>query len=252
MDDVRIEKNKLPPVDGYFWLLLITATTLGETAGDLLSMTMKLGYALSSVILVSLFVIALIIQLATTKEHRGLFWTVIILTSTAGTTLCDYVTRSMGLGYTKGVLLLLVCLVAVFAAWKATTRSLAISSVRTVKSEALYWAAILISSTLGTALGDFLADDTGLNLGFGGGTLVLAILLMMITAAALFTRISRVLLFWLAIVVTHPIGATMGDYLTKPSALNFGPLQSTVGLAILFTIVAIAIGKRGSHQQNLV
>jgi uncharacterized membrane-anchored protein len=239
-----VESNKLPPVNIYFWIMIITATTLGETAGDLLSMTMKVGYAWSSIILVVLFVIALLFQLLSQSKHRALFWTVIILTSTAGTTLSDYVNRSLELGYTKGSLLLLALLLATFASWKAKAKSLSINQINSVGTEALYWAAILFSSTLGTSLGDFLADDTGLNLGFGGGTALLAAMLVIIALLTLYTKTSRVLLFWLAIVVTHPIGACMGDYMTKPTALGFGPLSSTIGLLVLFTIVASTIGRK--------
>ncbi|MEA9355982.1 hypothetical protein SHI21_07215 [Bacteriovorax sp. PP10] len=240
--NTEIDSNKLPPVDIYFWIMIITATTLGETAGDLLSMTMKVGYAWSSVILIALFVIALGVQLVSKSKHRGLFWTVIILTSTAGTTVSDYITRSLELGYTQGSLLLLAILVAVFGLWRIKAKTLSIDSVKTVQVEALYWAAILFSSTLGTSLGDFLSDDTGLNLGFGAGTALLAALLLLIAVLTLFTKMSRVFLFWAAIIVTHPIGACMGDYLTKPTALGFGPLSSTIGLLLLFIMVATAIG----------
>lgn len=248
--DTQIDNNKLPPVNIYFWIMIVTATTLGETAGDLLSMTMKVGYAWSSVILVALFAISLVIQLMSDKKHRGLFWTVIILTSTAGTTISDYIARTLELGYTESSLLLFGILATVFTLWRLKARSLSIESVKTVQVEALYWAAILFSSTLGTALGDFLADDSGLNLGFGGATAALAGLLLLIAALTLFTKLSRVFLFWIAIIVTHPIGACMGDYLTKPKALGFGPMQATIGLIIMFTVVALAIGKRGASIET--
>lgn len=235
--------SKLPPVNIYFWIMIVTATTLGETAGDLLSMTMKMGYAWSSVILVAIFAIALIIQLISEKKHRALFWAVIILTSTAGTTISDYITRTLQLGYAQGSLLLLTILTIIFTIWRFNTRSLAIDSIKTIQVEALYWAAILFSSTLGTSLGDYLADDTGMNLGFGGGTLALGILLVLLSALFFYTKISRVLLFWFAIIVTHPIGACMGDYLTKPTGLGFGALSSTVGLLVIFTLVTIGINK---------
>lgn len=242
--DTQIDTNKLPPVNIYFWIMIVTATTLGETAGDLLSMTMKVGYGWSSVILIALFAIFLVIQLMSDKKHRGLFWTVIILTSTAGTTISDYIARTLQLGYTASSLLLFGILATIFTIWRLKARSLSIESVKTMQVEVLYWAAILFSSTLGTALGDFLADDTGLNLGFGGGTAALAGLLALIAALTLFTKISRVFLFWFAIIVTHPIGACMGDYLTKPTALGFGPLQATIGLIVMFTIVAMTIGHK--------
>jgi uncharacterized membrane-anchored protein len=232
--------NKLPPVNIYFWIMIITATTLGETAGDLFSMTMGLGYAVSSCLLIGLFAIALACQLLVKIEHPALYWTVIVLTSTAGTTISDYIDRSLGLGYAKGTLILLTLLIALFTLWRFTARSLAIGDIKTVKTEFLYWAAILISSTLGTALGDFLADDSGL--GFGGGTLVLATLLVALATIASFTKVSRVLLFWLAIVVTHPIGATMGDLLTKTKGgLNLGPIVASAILIGIFAGVIIVL-----------
>lgn len=246
--DTHIDSNKLPPVNMSFWIMVITATTLGETAGDLLSMTMKVGYAMSSIILVSLFIISLAFQLISKSKHRALFWTVIILTSTAGTTLSDYINRTLDLGYTKGSLLLLALLVATFVTWSMTAKSLALKQIKTVQSEALYWAAILFSSTLGTSLGDYLADDTGLNLGFGGGAAWLAVMLIIIVVLNNYTRISKVVLFWLAIVVTHPIGACMGDYLTKPKSLGFSPLPSTVGLMLLFILVATVISRKTTSK----
>jgi uncharacterized membrane-anchored protein len=236
------ENQKLPDVNISFWVMVVTATTLGETAGDLLSMTMKLGYLLSTVVLLSLFVVALALQLRARHPHKALFWTVIVLSSTAGTTLSDYVNRSLGLGYTQGTLLLLGLLAAVFVGWRLSARSLAVDAVRSVKTESLYWAAILLSSTLGTALGDFLADVAGL--GFGGGTLTLALLLALVALAARFTAISPVLLFWLGIIITHPIGATMGDYLTKVEGFNMGPLPATLLLLLVFGVTSIVIHRR--------
>ena len=242
------ESHKLPAVNISFWVMVVTATTLGETAGDLLSMTLKLGYLLSTVILISLFIVALTLQLRTQHPHKALFWTVIVLASTAGTTLSDYVNRSLGLGYTQGTLLLLVLLAGVFVLWKMSARSLAVETVRSVKTESLYWAAILLSSTLGTALGDFLADVAGL--GFGGGTLTLASLLTLVALAARFTALSPVLLFWLGIIITHPIGATMGDYLTKEEGFNLGPVPATLGLLLVFGATSIVIHRRNRSPQN--
>jgi hypothetical protein len=159
--------SKLPQITLAFWIMKICATTLGETAGDLLSMTMNVGYAVSSMILIGLFLASLVSQLASKKYHPALYWTVILSTSTAGTTMSDYMDRTLGLGYTKGAIILLSILLAIFAYWRWTEGSLSVNNIKTFKAELLYWIAILFSNTLGTALGDFLADDSGL--GFAGG-----------------------------------------------------------------------------------
>jgi uncharacterized membrane-anchored protein len=232
--------SKLPRITASFWVMKIAATTLGETAGDLLSMTLRIGYAASSVVLVSAFAVSLAAQLRTSRYHPALYWTVILTTSTAGTTMSDYMDRTLALGYARGTALLVSCLLAVLAAWKLSTGSLSVDHVRTRKAETFYWVAILFSNTLGTALGDFLADDSGL--GFAGGALVIGAALAFTLAAALFTRASRVLLFWIAFVLTRPFGATVGDVLTKSrdrGGLDLGTLGSSVVLgAILVTLVA--------------
>lgn len=162
--------NKVAPITLSFWIMKICATTLGETAGDLLSMTMNIGYAISSIILLSLFLITLGIQLLVNKFHPVLYWSVILTTSTAGTTLSDYMDRTLGLGYANGSLILASGLVIVLAIWGFTEKSLSVSNIKTIKAELFYWVAILFSNTLGTALGDFLADDSGL--GFLGGAML--------------------------------------------------------------------------------
>jgi len=212
----------------------ICATTLGETAGDLLSMTLNVGYAVSSLILFAAFAASLGSQLWSKKYHPALYWTVILSTSTAGTTMSDYMDRTLGLGYLKGTLILLVILVAVLAYWRLTEKSLSVTEIRTFKAEVLYWVAILFSNTLGTALGDFLADDSGL--GFAGGALLIGSLLALVVVAVYFTKISRVALFWIAFVLTRPFGATMGDVLTKSvekGGLGFGTVGSSAVLAAL-------------------
>jgi uncharacterized membrane-anchored protein len=222
----------------------ICATTLGETAGDLLSMTMNVGYAISSMILIGLFVVTLVSQLVSKKYHPALYWTVILSTSTAGTTMSDYMDRTLGLGYTKGAILLLSILLVIFAYWRWTEGSLSVNNIKTFKAELLYWIAILLSNTLGTALGDFLADDSGL--GFAGGAVLIGSLLALVVVAVYFTKISRVFLFWVAFVLTRPFGATMGDVLTKTKdkgGLNFGTigssavLASMLGIVILYTMI---------------
>ncbi len=232
--------NKIAKVTVSFWIMKICATTLGETAGDLLSMTMDVGYAVSSIILLSIFLISVIAQLRSTAFHPVLFWTVILTTSTAGTTMSDFMDRTLGLGYTKGSMILVGCLLVVLTVWRISEKTLSISNIQTTKAELFYWTAILFSNTLGTALGDFLADDSGL--GFLGSAALIAGLLGLILLATFFTRLDRVMLFWFAFVLTRPFGATFGDLLTKPVAkggLNFGTIGSSLILAAMLIICII-------------
>ncbi len=226
--------NKVAQVTIYFWIMKICATTLGETAGDLLSMTMNVGYAISSIILLSLFVVTLTIQLVSSKFHPVLYWLVILTTSTAGTTMSDYMDRTLGLGYANGSLILVTGLLIVLAIWHISEKTISVSTIQTVKAELFYWTAILFSNTLGTALGDFLADDSGL--GFLGGAALIAALIAVVTLLYYTTRLNRVALFWLAFVLTRPFGATFGDLLTKPlenGGLGFGTIGSSIILAVL-------------------
>lgn len=217
----------------------ICATTLGETAGDLLSMTMNVGYAVSSMILISIFLVTLIIQLLSKRYNPIVYWLVILSTSTAGTTMSDYMDRTLGLGYATGSMILIVILLAVFALWRISEKSLSVTNITTFKGELFYWIAILFSNTLGTAVGDYLADDSGL--GFLGGALLIGSLLTIVVIAKYFTKISIVLLFWIAFVLTRPFGATFGDLLTKTTekgGLNFGTVGSSI---ILFSILTLLI-----------
>jgi len=238
--------SKIPLVTTIFWIEKICATTLGETAGDLLSMTMKIGYGVSSAILIGIFLITVVSQLAASRYRPALYWSVILSTSTAGTTMSDYMDRTLGLGYAQGSALLIAILLGIFAFWRASGHSLSVDDIRTRRVEALYWTAILFSNTLGTALGDYLADDSGL--GFAGGALLIASVLGVVMVATYFTSISRVLLFWIAFVLTRPFGATMGDVLTKGSergGLGFGTIGSSVVLAsVLIALVSFEIVTR--------
>ena len=232
--------NKVAKITAIFWIIKICATTLGETAGDLLSMTMNVGYAVSSVILISLFLISVVAQLKSTKFNPVLYWIVILMTSTAGTTMSDFMDRTLGLGYMRGSLILIACLLVVLAAWRISEKTLSVSNIQTTKAELFYWTAILFSNTLGTALGDFLADDSGL--GFLGGATLIGGLLGLVVLAAIFSRLNRVMLFWVAFVLTRPFGATFGDLLTKPIAkggLNFGTVGSSLILASLLATFVI-------------
>ena len=232
--------NKVAQVTVYFWIMKVSATTLGETAGDLLSMTMNVGYALSSILLMSLFLGTLALQLFSHRFHPGLYWSVILMTSTAGTTISDYMDRTLGLGDVQGSLSLLMCLLLVLAVWRLREKTLSVSNIQTTKAELFYWVAILFSNTLGTALGDFLADDSGL--GFFGGAVLIGGLILLVALASYVTQLSRVLLFWIAFVLTRPFGATFGDLLTKPlenGGLGFGTVGSSLILAMLLvTVVA--------------
>ena len=226
----------------------IAATTLGETAGDLLSMTMNVGYAVSSLILVSAFFISLASQLLSEKYRPALYWTVILTTSTAGTTMSDYMDRTLGLGYAKGASILVAALLCIFATWRLTTGSLSVDHVKTRKAELFYWIAILFSNTLGTALGDFLADSSGL--GFLGGAVLIGGLLAVVVGATFLTRVSRVLLFWVAFVLTRPFGATVGDVLTKSKekgGLDFGTAGSS---AILASLLAMFVVRAMMHERR--
>lgn len=226
--------NKIPEITLLFWITKILATTLGETGGDLLSMTLHLGYALSSVIFISAFLLSVAAQLRVSAYHPALYWTVILTTSTTGTTISDFMNRTLQFGYAKGSLILVTCLALILVAWRFKEKSLSVSTIRTTRAELFYWAAILVSNTLGTSLGDFLADDSGL--GFSGAAALIAGLLGVIVLATAFTRLDRVLLFWAAFVLTRPFGATFGDLLTKPithGGLNLGTAWSSLILAIL-------------------
>ena len=236
--------RKLPQVTVFFWIMKICATTLGETVGDLFSMTMNLGYAVSSLILIGLFVITLGSQLFSKKYHPFLYWAVILSTSTAGTTMSDYMDRTLGLGYAKGSLILVTILMAIFALWRFSKAPLSVENITTFKVEVMYWTAILFSNTLGTALGDFLAGDS--HLGFGGGALLIAGLLGLIILATFFSKISKTLLFWMAFVLTRPFGATMGDLLTKTrdkGGLGFGTVGSSVVIASILVICILFTGR---------
>jgi uncharacterized membrane-anchored protein len=231
--------NKLPAITLSFWIMKICATTLGETAGDLLSMTMNVGYAISSAILLSFFFATLVVQLSTKKFHPIIYWSVILATSTAGTTMSDYMDRTLGLGYATGSLILVSLLIATLIIWKTTEKSLSVTNIKSLRGEVFYWTAILFSNTLGTALGDFLADNSGL--GFAGGAILIGSLLALIVLAYYFTKVSHVILFWLAFVLTRPFGATFGDLLTKThekGGLNLGTIGSSL---ILFTILVVIV-----------
>jgi len=231
--------SKVAQVTLAFWVMKICATTVGETGGDLLSMTLNVGYAASSLILITFFLIALGIQLRSKSFHPFEYWAVILATSTAGTTISDFMDRTLALGYATGSAILAGILVAVLVAWRFSIGSLSVDPIRERKVEIFYWTAILVSNTLGTALGDYLADSSGLGYAVSNGIISSGI--AAIVLAYFFTAISRTTLFWGAFVLTRPFGATMGDLLTKPpekGGLGFGTIgSSAVLLAILLVLI---------------
>jgi len=206
--------SKVPEVTLVFWIIKILATTLGETGGDAVSMSMNLGYLVGTGIFAALFLVAVFVQISAKKFHPFIYWTTIIATTTVGTTLADFADRSLGIGYAGGTTILLILLMASLFIWHRTMGSVAVDTVSSPKSEMFYWVTIMFSQTLGTALGDWTADTQGL--GYGGGIVVFGTLLGIIAAAYFWTHISRTALFWSAFILTRPLGAVVGDFLDKP------------------------------------
>jgi uncharacterized membrane-anchored protein len=241
--------NKVPEVTLAFWVIKIAATTLGETAGDTLSMTLQWGYLAST----ALFVVALVVlvgfQIAARRFHPFLYWATIIASTTFGTTMADFADRSLGVGYAGGSSILLLCLVATLGLWYGSLGSISVDTVNRPKVEVFYWAAITFSQTLGTALGDWMADSTGL--GYEGGALVFGAALAVVAAAYYWTKLSRVTLFWTAFILTRPLGATVGDFLDKPvsdGGLDLSrPLASAVIAVFILGCLLVLPQRAGSH-----
>jgi uncharacterized membrane-anchored protein len=245
----EIERSKVPEVTLIFWIIKVLATTLGETGGDAVSMSMNLGYAISSFIFIGIFAVAVVAQIFAKKFHPFLYWFVVVATTTAGTTMADFADRSLGIGYPGGASLLFALLMASLVIWYWAEGSISVNTVSTPRVETFYWVAILFSQTLGTALGDWMADTNGL--GYGDGALVFVAGLLLIAAAYFFTSISRTLLFWAAFILTRPLGATLGDLLDKP--LNDGGLAfsrfyaSGILAALIIACVALLPQRAGTH-----
>ncbi len=210
----RFVMRKLPHVTVLFWVLKIAATTLGETGGDLLAQTLHVGYLVSTAIFLAAFLVAVVFQLRAGRFHPAIFWTVIALSSTAGTTLSDLMNRTGGIGYTGGAAILTTGLIIVFTVWWRSGQTLDVENVASFRGELLFWIAILFSNSLGTSSGDFLADSLGI--GFRDSAILLTFVMLALLAAHYFTRINGMLLFWIAFVLTRPLGATLGDFLSKP------------------------------------
>jgi|SRR5579883_1210923 uncharacterized membrane-anchored protein len=241
--------SKVPEVTLVFWIIKIAATTLGETGGDTVTMTMNLGYLTGTVIFLAALVVLVGVQIAAKRFHPVLYWATIVASTTAGTTMADFADRSLGIGYAGGASILFVCVMAVLGLWYWSLGSISVDTVSTPKAEAFYWSAITFSQTLGTALGDWMADTTGL--GYEGGALVFAAGLAVLAAAYFWTSISRVLLFWAAFILTRPLGATVGDYLDKP--INHGglalsrPIASAVIAAFIIACLLVLPQRAGRH-----
>jgi uncharacterized membrane-anchored protein len=237
-DDAR--PSKVPEVTLLFWIIKIAATTLGETGGDAVSMSMNLGYLVGTGIFATLFVAAVAAQVAAKKFHPLLYWTTIIASTTVGTTMADFADRSLGIGYAGGTSILLALLVASLFVWHRTLGSISVATVSSPKAEMFYWMTIMFSQTLGTALGDWTADTAGL--GYVGGAIVFAVLLGLVVAAYFWTSTSRTVLFWMAFVLTRPLGAVVGDFLDKPvSAGGLALSRYSATAALLAFIVACVL-----------
>ncbi len=240
----RDSRSKVPALTLGFWIIKIAATTLGETLGDALSMTLQLGYALSSVIFLALFAASVACQVRTKHFHAFLYWAVIIATTTAGTTIADFADRSLGIGYTGGSSILFVLLMASLAIWYRVAGSISASHITSRRVEIFYWIAIMFSQTLGTALGDWAADTGGL--GYEGGAAVFGAGIVIVLALYRFTAVSRTTLFWAAFILTRPLGATLGDLLDKPVAhggLAFGRFSASA-ILLVFIVAGVVLSKR--------
>jgi uncharacterized membrane-anchored protein len=243
--------SKVPAVTLGFWFIKILATTLGETGGDAVTMSMHLGYAIGTAIFFAVFVVAVIAQIRTARFHPTIYWLTIVATTTVGTTMADFADRSLGTGYAGGTAILVPALAASLAIWRWSEGTVSVESVSTPRVEAFYWATILFSQTLGTALGDWMADSNGL--GFGGGALVFSAALVVVAALYYFTHVSRVALFWAAFILTRPLGATVGDLLDKPHALGGLALSryyaSAVLIVAIVALIVIIPQRPGAHPK---
>lgn len=235
----NIAVSKVPAVTFGFWVIKIVATTLGETGGDAVSMTMQLGYAVSSILFIGIFIVAVASQISAKAFHPFLYWAVVVATTTAGTTMADFADRSLGIGYPGGASILFALLMASLAVWYWLEGSVSVDHITSPRVELFYWGTILFSQTLGTALGDWVADTNGL--GYEGGALVFAAGLAAIGAAYFFTNVSRALLFWSAFILTRPLGATLGDLLDKPAANGGFAIDRLQASAVLAAVMIACI-----------
>ena len=247
----RSATSKVPAVTSMFWVVKILATTLGETAGDAASMSLGLGYLVSTALFALVFAVAVASQIRIRTFRSWLYWATIIATTTVGTTLADFATRSLGIGYAGGSALLLVLLAGSLALWYRVEGSVAIETVSMPRVEVFYWVTIMFSQTLGTALGDWTADNMGL--GYDGAAMIFGGLLLVLAAACSWTTVSRTALFWAAFVLTRPLGAVVGDYLDKPAAqggLELSRFVASVALLALIAVCLIALPQRAARTTH--
>lgn len=231
--------SKVPEVTFAFWVIKIAATTLGETGGDAVSMSMNLGYLIGTVIFAAVFLAAVFVQIKAKTFQPFLYWTTIIATTTVGTTLADFADRSLGIGYAGGSILLITLLFGSFFIWHRTLGSVSVSTVSSAKAELFYWVTIMFSQTLGTALGDWTADTAGL--GYTGAAVLFSALLALVVAAYYWTNVARTLLFWVAFILTRPLGAVVGDFLDKPLSAGGLALSRYSASAALLAFILISI-----------
>ncbi len=243
------DTGKVPAVTLGFWIIKILATTLGETGGDAVTMSMNLGYLTGTAIFAAIFAVAVTAQIGAKRFHPLLYWTVIVATTTVGTTLADFVDRSLGIGYLGGSSLLAALLAASLLLWHRTLGTVSMASIKSGQAELFYWVTILFSQTLGTALGDWMADSTGL--GYRVGALVFATGLAITLAAYLWTNVSRTALFWFAFVLTRPLGATVGDFLDKPldhGGLALSRYEASISLAVAMVVLILVLPQRAEQH----
>ncbi len=241
--------SKVPAVTLTFWLIKICATTVGETGGDALSMTMNLGYAVSSLIFLAFFAVTLAVQVTSKKYHPFAYWAVVVATTTVGTTMSDYLDRTLGMGYIKSSIMLFAAVLTILFVWRRVSGKIEYENITTRRDEVFYWVTILVSNTLGTALGDFTADDLGL--GFVRGAVIFAVLIALVAAAYFYTKISHAILFWAAYILTRPLGATLGDTLTKShekGGLDLSRITSSLVIAAIMIVGIIWSSRRESHS----
>jgi uncharacterized membrane-anchored protein len=244
--------SKVPAVTLGFWIIKILATTLGETAGDTVTMSMDLGYLAGTAIFLSVFVILVVFQIRARRYSPPLYWATIVASTTAGTTMADFADRSLGVGYAGGSAILLGCVVATLALWRWKEGSVSVNAIATPRVEGFYWATITFSQTLGTALGDWTADDTGL--GYVGAALIFGTALALVASLYFWTTLSRSWLFWIAFILTRPLGATVGDFLDKPLAEGglavSRPIASLI-IAVLMIIGIVVFGQRAAQPSPI-
>ncbi|MEO8444544.1 MAG: hypothetical protein ABI567_06030 [Gammaproteobacteria bacterium] len=241
-------ESKVPEVTLLFWVIKIAATTLGETGGDAVSMSMGLGYLVATGLFAAVFLVAVYAQVRATRFHPSLYWTTIVATTTVGTTLADFADRSLGIGYAGGSALLAALLMASLAAWHWSLGSISVNTVRSARAEGFYWMTIMFSQTLGTALGDWTADTAGY--GYTGAAILFSGLLGVIVLAYLFTKISRTALFWGAFILTRPLGAVVGDFLDKPVAsggLALSRYSASLALVVFMLACIVVFRERAAR-----